>query len=179
MAIITAPLQERKIGFVDTLHVYGVNLPETAIDLDKKKLPKEFSCDNYFAGEMENLTFARKVFVKSHVVQYVNFWPCELNNDYNYMGRLFVFASANNIGLGGPDVVPNRKAQMKNSYPFFNKYKSKLALIAMAVQEPTLTYRNPNTGKPFSKDEFVQFAEDYLGTDIIFWSTASPWLIKK
>lgn len=38
--------------------VYGVNLPETAIDLDKKKLPKGFSCDKYFAREMENLTFA-------------------------------------------------------------------------------------------------------------------------
>lgn len=67
---------------------------------------------------------------------------------------------------------------MKNSYPFFNQYKSKLALVAMAVQEPTLTYKNPETGKPFSKEEFVQFAEDYLGADIIFWSTTSPgWLI--
>ncbi|WP_324722618.1 hypothetical protein [Lelliottia sp. JS-SCA-14] len=159
--------------------VYGVNLPETAIDLDKNKLPKGFSCDNYFAGEMENLAFARKVFTKSHVVQYVNFWPCEWNNDHNYMGRLFEFASANHIGVGGPDIVPNRKAQMKNSYPFFNKYKGKLALVAMAVQEPTLTYKNPKTGKPFSKDEFVLFAEDYLGADIIFWSTTSPWLAKK
>lgn len=159
--------------------VYGVNLPETAIDLDMKKLPKGFSCDNYFAGEMENLTFARKVFTKSYVVQYVNFWPCEWNNDQNYMGRLFEFASTNNVGLGGPDIIPNRKAQMKNSYPFFNKYKSKLALIAMAVQEPTLTYRNPNTGKAFSKDEFVEFAENYLGADIIFWSTTSPWLAKR
>lgn len=102
-----------------------------------------------------------------------------INTVHDLTGRWFEFASANNIGLGGPDVIPNRKAQMKNSYPFFNKYKSKLALIAMAVQEPTLTYRNPNTGKPFSKDEFVQFAEDYLGADIIFWSTTSPWLTKK
>lgn len=157
--------------------VYGVNLPETAIDLDDKNPPKGFSCDNYFAGEIENLTFARKVFTQSHVVQYVNFWPCEWNNDHNYMGRLFEFASANHIGLGGPDIVPNRKAQMKNSYPFFNQYKGQLALVAMAVQEPTLTYKNPNTGKPFTKGEFVQFAEDYLGADIIFWSTISPWLI--
>jgi len=159
--------------------VYGVNLPETAIDLDDKKLPKGFSCDNYFAGEMENLRFARKNFKKSRVVQYVNFWPCEWNNDHNYMGRLFAFASSNNIGLGGPDIVPNLEAQMKNSYPFFKRYKNKLALVAMAVQEPTLTYRNPSTGKPFTKKEFVRFADDYLGADIIFWSTSSPWLGKK
>lgn len=159
--------------------IYGVNLPETAIDLDETKLPVGFSCDNYFSGEMVNLAFARKVFIKSHVVQYVNFWPCEWNNDRNYMGRLFEFASTHNIGLGGPDIIPNRRAQMKNSYPFFYKYKDKLALIAMAVQEPTLTYKKPETGKPFSKDEFVQFAEDYIGADIIFWSTASPWLARQ
>lgn len=159
--------------------VYGVNLPETAIDLDEKKPPKGFTCDSYFAGEMENLAFARKVFTKSHVVQYVNFWPCEWNNDHNYMGRLFAFASANSIGLGGPDIVPHRKAQMKNAYPLFNHYKGRLPLVAMAVQEPTLTYKKPNTGKPFTRDEFVQFAEDYLGADIIFWSTETPWLAAK
>ncbi|MBN9236281.1 MULTISPECIES: hypothetical protein [Phyllobacteriaceae] len=159
--------------------VFGVNLPETAIDLDEKAPPKGFSCDNYFAGELENLSFARKAFTKSHVVQYVNFWPCEWDNDHNYMGRMFEFASANGVGLGGPDIVPGRKAQMKNSYPFFNKYKGKLSLVAMAVQEPTLTYKNPKTHKPFSKGEFARFAEDYLGADIIFWSTATPWLKTK
>lgn len=156
--------------------IYGVNLPETAIDIDEKKPPKGFSCDTYFAGEMANLAFARQAFRKSHVVQYVNFWPCEWNNDHNYMGRLFAFASKNNIGLGGPDIVPNHKAQIKNAYPFFHRYGNKLPLIAMAVQEPTLTYTNPESGRPFSKAEFVQFAENYLNADIIFWSTQSPWL---
>ena len=42
--------------------VYGVNLPETAIDIDEKNPPAGFTCDSYFAGEMENLAFARKVF---------------------------------------------------------------------------------------------------------------------
>ena len=35
------------------------------------------------------------------------------------------------------------------------------------------------TGKPFTKAEFDRFAENYLGADIIFWSTASPWLKAK
>ncbi|HGJ5876142.1 MAG TPA: hypothetical protein ACHBX0_06745 [Arsenophonus sp.] len=144
-----------------------------------RRIPIGFSCNNYFASEIENLAFAQKVFTKSHVVQYVNFWPCEWNNDKNYVSRLFEFANTNNIGLGSPDIVPNRNVQMKNSYLFFNKYKNKLILIAMAVQEPTLTYRNKNTGKPFSKVESVEFAEDYLEADIIFWSTKSPSLTQK
>ncbi|KQV64580.1 hypothetical protein [Rhizobium sp. Root1220] len=158
--------------------VYGVNLPETAIDLDPKHVPEGYTCDAYFEGEMENLAFARKAFSKSKVVQYVNFWPCEWENDHNYMGRLFDFAAKNNIGLGGPDIVPYRKGQMKNSYPFFNKYKGKLAFVGLAVQEPTLTYKNPKTKKPFTRAEFTAFADDYLGADAIFWSTATPWLKK-
>ena len=65
---------------------------------------------------------------------------------------------------------------MKNSYPFFNKYKGKLAFVGMAVQEPTLTYKNPKTGVPFTREEFQAFASDYLGVNAIFWSTSSPWL---
>lgn len=156
--------------------VYGVNLPETAVDLDIKRDKTGFGCDKYFNAELENLKAAKSAFKKSYVVQYVNFWPCEWGNDRNYMGRIFEFAVKNNIGLGGPDIVPDKKAQMKNSYPFFNRYKDKLCLIAMAVQEPTLTYTNPKTAKPFTREEFQEFAMNYLGAKIIFWSIDSPWL---
>ncbi|ETS30573.1 hypothetical protein PTE_03928 [Photorhabdus khanii NC19] len=156
--------------------ITGINLPETAIDIDMKHDTTGFSCDHYFAAELDNIKFARQVFKKSYVVQYVNFWPCEWNNDHQYMSRLFNFASKNKIGLGGPDIVPYQSAQMKNAYPFFNRYKGKLDLVAMAVQEPTLTYTNPKTKKPFTQEEFADFAENYLGANIIFWSTATPWL---
>lgn len=67
---------------------------------------------------------------------------------------------------------------MKNSYPFLHRYKGKLRLVAMAVQEPTLTYTNPQTGRPFTRAEFVDFAENYLGVNVIFWSTKAPWLLQ-
>lgn len=158
--------------------VFGVDLPETSIDLDMKHPPKGFTCDAYFAAEMDNLAFARKAFAKSEIVQYVNFWPCEWDDDHHYMSRLFDYAAANGIGLGGPDVVPFRKPQMHNSYPFFNKFKGRLPLVAMAVQEPTLTYINPETGRRFTQNELVDFAGNYLGADIIFWTTSSRWLRK-
>lgn len=156
--------------------VFGINLPETAVEVDARRDQTGFTCDKYFAAELENVGFARKVFKKSHVVQYVNFWPCEWNNDHEFMSRMFAFAEANRIGLGGPDIVPYKKGQMNNSYPFFHRYKGRLNLVAMAVQEPTLTYTNPKTGKRFTREEFVDFAENYLGADIIFWSTTTPWL---
>ena len=158
--------------------LFGINLPETSIDIDMdaEAQASAFSCDAYFDAEIENLAAARAAFSQSHVVQYVNFWPCEWNNDQNYMGRLFEYAAANDVGLGGPDIIPNRRGQMKNSYPFFNQYKGQLSVVAMAVQEPTLTYKNEQTGKPFTKEEFSDYASDFLGADYIFWSAASPWL---
>ncbi|MDH6253870.1 hypothetical protein M2347_003597 [Chryseobacterium sp. H1D6B] len=156
--------------------IQGINLPETAIDIEIKKDKTGFTCDKYFQAELDNLKYTRNTFKKSFVLQYVNFFPCEWENDHKYMSRLFKFAKENNIGLGGPDIVPNKNAQMKNSYPFFNQYKGNLSLVAMAVQEPTLTYKNPKTKKPFTKEEFVEYAENYLGVNIIFWSVESPWL---
>ena len=168
---LLAALAERFDGKVN-----GVNLPETAIDVTEDRAEAGFSCDAYFDAELENLTAARAAFQHSVVVQYVNFWPCEWENDHTYMSRLFDFALANDIGLGGPDIVPWRKGQMKNSYPFFNQHKGKLRFVGMAVQEPTLAYVNEKTGKPFTREEFVEFATDYLGVDAVFWSTQTPWL---
>ena len=152
--------------------IYGINLPETSADIDiKREAANGFSCDKYFQATLANINFAREAFTKSYVVQYVNFWPCEWENDHNYMGRFFTNAVERNIGLGGPDIIPYRKGQMKNAYPFFNKYKNKLPIVAFAVQEPTRTYTNPATKKKFTNQEFLDFGMNYLGTRIILWSS--------
>ena len=161
--------------------IFGLNLPESSADIDEKDEHKRsgFTCDKYFDAELDNLAVARKAFVHSHVVQYANFWPCGWHDKNKYMSRFFEFTAANGVGAGGPDIVPWKPAQMNNSYPFFNRYKGQLDLVAMAVQEPTLTYTNPKTGKKFTRAEFVDFAENYLGVNIIFWSTSTPWLKTK
>lgn len=156
--------------------LYGVNLPETAADVPQNPVPDGFTCQAYVDAELDNLAHARKAFRTTHVVQYANFWPCEWNNDKGYMARTFAVADQIGAGVGGPDIVPWQKGQMKNAYPFLHQYKGRLKLVAMAVQEPTLTYRNPQTGKPFTREEIVAFAQDYLGVDIIFWTIDAPWL---
>ena len=156
--------------------IAGINMPETAADLKPAERPGGFECNAYFEGELDNLAFARKAFRRSAVVQYVNFWPCEWNNDHRYMEGVFAFAEKNGIGLGGPDIAPFNKPHMHNAYPFFRQYKGRLKLVAMAVQEPTLTYVNPTTGKRSSREDIVKFASDYLGVDIIFWTPEAPWL---
>ncbi|WOI54083.1 hypothetical protein [Parvularcula sp. LCG005] len=156
--------------------IYGINLPESAIDIDQEADETGFSCDRYYRATLENVRVASTAFRTSHVVQYVNFWPCEWNNDQGYMQDIFEDAVAQGYGLGGPDIVPYRRGQMKNAYPFFNKHREELDLVAMAVQEPTLTYTNPETGAQFEREDFVDFAQNYLGVDVIFWTVEAPWL---
>jgi hypothetical protein len=158
--------------------IAGLILTETALAV-KKVRPKDFDCDTYFEAEKENALAARRAFARSHVIQYVNFWPCEFSNARGYMSRFFDFAAANSIGVGGPDIVPWAKGQMIGSYAFIRVYQDKVPVVAMAVQEPTLEYINPDTGKPFTRREFERFALVYLGVDELFWSKDSPWLKEK
>ena len=65
---------------------------------------------------------------------------------------------------------------MVSSYAFIRVYQDRVPVVAMAVQEPTLEYINPETGKPFTRREFLQFAIVYLSVDDLFWSKDSPWL---
>jgi len=156
--------------------IYGINLPETAIDLDSKSKPKNFTCNKYFNSVLDNMKILKSSFKKSQVVQYVNFFPCEWNNDHHYMSRLFKYAIDHKIGLGNPDAIPYRRGQMKNSYPFFKKNKNKLSLVAIAIQAPDYTYTNPKTGKHFTLQQLANFETNYLGADIIFWNVQQPQL---
>ncbi|MCK0128136.1 hypothetical protein [Erythrobacter sp. F6033] len=169
---LLAALGERFDG-----RIYGINLPETAIEVPTDEdAPEGFTCDIYFDAQMENIASARAAFERSLVVQYVNFWPCEWNNDRQYMSRLFELGKNKGIGMGGPDIIPYRRGQIKNAYPFFEKVGDELPVVAMAVQAPTLTYTNPKTGKKFTRAEFEGYAVSKLNVDIIFWSLKTPWL---
>ncbi|WP_232784597.1 beta-galactosidase [Mycobacteroides chelonae] len=156
--------------------IEGFNLPETSTQIDIKNDKTGYTCGANFEATLDNMRYGLQVFKKSKFVQYVNFWECEWNNDHKYMERTFNLAREKGIGVGGPDVLPNKPAQMANAYPFFNKYKNQVPLVAMAVQEPDFQYINEVTGKPYARKEFVDFARDYLGARILFWATSAPWL---
>ncbi|KAF9281653.1 hypothetical protein BGZ68_006510 [Mortierella alpina] len=151
--------------------IFGINLPETAFAYDGD-LPQSI-CDGYFEGQMENLNNASYAFPKSVVIQYMNFWPCENPpTDQPYMKRAFAEAvSKKTFGLGGPDVKPWKYTQMINSYHFFNETRHELSHVAMAVQSPDLGLMNPRTNQTYTLDDFKSFSQDYLGADIMFWTS--------
>ncbi|OAR02990.1 hypothetical protein LLEC1_06820 [Akanthomyces lecanii] len=154
--------------------IYGINMAEMSVEPETGK--NNFTCQGYFDGELENADYAASVFHKSYVVQYVIFWPCGWANANNYLSKSFNYYSQHGVGVGGPDLIPYRKGQEGNSYPFLSEYHSRVPISVIAVQEPDLAAINPNPSKPFTKQEFTDFAINKLGSQLIFWGESSPWL---
>ncbi|CAM3503788.1 hypothetical protein [Paraphotobacterium marinum] len=167
-----------KLGstFNNNFYVAGINLPETAIDVE---ITHPNFCKQYFETTLKNLSLIKKSFPSKQIIQYVNFFPCEWDNDHNYMNRLFKYAIANKIGLGNPDTAPFKNSQMKNSYPFFHKNKNLVFPIGVAVQSPDYTYINPKTHRKYTIKELYNYSKNYLGSDIIFWDAQEPQYTKK
>ncbi|GFP57483.1 hypothetical protein TASIC1_0008032400 [Trichoderma asperellum] len=155
--------------------ITGLNLAETSIAVNGTA--NNYTDEGYFLGELENAGYAASVFKKSYAVQYVNFWPDGWNNTNNRFTDSFNYYAKHGVGVGGPDLIPNKPGQMANSYVYIPEYHNKVPITVVAVQEPdVLNETNAATGKPFTKEEFVDFAVNDLKIDIIFWTTIIPWL---
>ena len=168
-ALLVAIAKHPQIG----CKIYGINFPETAIAIDESA--NDFNNVSYFDGTLANAAYARSVFrPEVYVVQYVNFWP-DAYADPVVMNASFASLQQHGVGVGGPDDIPGRKALEDNIYPFMREYKGTLSIETIAVQEPDLAAKSTSTGKPFTREDFTNFAEE-LGASIIFWATSAPWL---
>ncbi|KAL7941263.1 hypothetical protein V8C42DRAFT_360887 [Trichoderma barbatum] len=154
--------------------ITGLNLPETSISVNEAA--NNYTNDGYFLGELENAGHAAKAFKKSYTVQYFNFWPDGWNNTNNRFTDSFNFYAKHGVGVGGPDLIPDKAGQEQNSYVYIPMYHDKVPITAVAVQEPDLKEINQSTGKPFTKEEFIDYAVNKLQVGIIFWTVESPWL---
>ncbi|MFJ4184993.1 hypothetical protein [Kitasatospora sp. NPDC089509] len=152
----------------------GVNLPETAVEVDTANDRTAYTSASYIDAEIDNMRFGKSVFTRTQFIQYINFLPDD--DDHTRMREMFDLARKDRIGIGGPDTLPDRPYQMENSYKFLHEYKGSLPLVAMAVQEPDINAKDPRTGKPYTRGRFTDFARDYLGARQLFWTVEADWL---
>lgn len=158
--------------------IEGINTEETSVTFgDKPKLhPQGFSFKIYTNAAIKNLTELKKVFPKSTVMVYANFMPGGFlpYQDSSYLKAIYNFAWRNNIGVGGPDLLPYDREQMINSYKFIRDSYKKVP-TGVAVQDGTYRYINPNTKKKITAKEIYQFAETYLHLTYVFWGAEEPF----
>jgi hypothetical protein len=161
--------------------IAGINFSESSIDIGQElpdgstRYPEGFSAALHVQAIRENMLALAAAFHQSVPMVYLNFMPDEWlpDQDQGYMRGLFAQARTLGMGVGGPDLTPYKKGPMSQSYPFFHTYPSKF-FKGMAVQSGNLRQTNPKTGVPYTVQDLLDFARDYLGLDAIFWGIEDP-----
>ena len=86
----------------------------------------------------------RSAFRTSNVLIYANFMPGESlpEDDKGYLKGIYRLADSLGFGVGGPDLLPNRRYQRKHSLPLIAA-RAKGTLAGLAVQDGNLADLNP------------------------------------
>jgi hypothetical protein len=158
--------------------IEGLNLPETSVGFGEsgKRHPAGFTYGSYVDGIKAIMTAAGQAFPHSCVLQYANFMPGEWlpGADHGYLRAIYSHAERIGIGVGGPDLLPHRKAQRNHSYALMAA-RGVTTPAGVAVQDGNLADGNPATGKPVTVDELYHFGKDQLRLNYIFWGTEEPF----
>lgn len=162
--------------------IEGINLQETAAEYGSsgKFFPEGFTPEYYRDAIKENMLTLRKAFPHSVTIQYANFMPGEWrpDNDKHYLSDLYDYARQIGVGMGGPDVLVNKKGQMDNSYDLIRNTAGHIP-IAMAVQEGNYSIVNARTEQQVTVPEIYDFAKSYLKANYIFWYREEPFFTRE
>ena len=158
--------------------IEGINFAETSAGFGEsgRLFPKGFSFEIYRDAIITNMKALRQAFPKSVVIQYANFMPGEWRptEDKGYLRAVYKAARELKVGVGGPDLLPYRPAQLKSSYPLIKEVADTVP-VGIAVQDGNYEDRDPQTGKRITIPELLTFATEYLNVNYIFWCTQEPY----
>jgi hypothetical protein len=158
--------------------IEGINLAETSggFGFSGRLFPKGFSFAIYRDAIITNMRALKRAFQKSTVIQYANFMPGEWRptEDKGYLDAVYKGAEELKVGVGGPDLQPYRRGQLKSSYPLIKAAAGKVP-VGIAVQDGNYDEVDQDTGKHITVPELLKFATDYLNVDYIFWCTEEPY----
>ena len=115
----------------------GINLAETSAGFGQsgRLFPQGFTFEIYRDAIITNMKALKRAFPRSIVMQYANFMPGEWRpvDDKGYLRAVYEAAKASKVGVGGPDLLPNRPGQLKSSYPLIREAAG-LVPTGIAVQ---------------------------------------------
>jgi hypothetical protein len=158
--------------------IEGINLPETALDFgaSTRLHPQGFTYESYLDAVKQTMSAARAAFPTSKVIQYANFMPGEWlpNDDRGFLRDVYAHANRIGVGVGGPDLLPNRRGQLNHSYALIPA-RAAGVVAGIAVQDGNLAETNGATGRQVTVAELYAFALDRLKLDYIFWGTEEPY----
>jgi hypothetical protein len=134
--------------------VQGVNLPETAIEMDEAGACSPRASRSRVIATPSSPTCRRSDARSARPpMQYANFMPGEWlpDDDRGYLRSVYAAAVNLKVGVGGPDLLPYRKGQQNHSHPLdrsrcgFGAYRHRRS--GGQLRRPQSRQRRASTGR--------------------------------
>ncbi|WP_109300019.1 hypothetical protein [Aquimarina sp. AU474] len=170
--------------------IEGINLQETAIGVSNKN-DDSFTNQKYVDGVKANMLSLKKAFPTSTTMIYANFIPGEWLpwEDKGYLRGIYQYGNEIGVGLGAPDLMITRKAQLNHPLAMMHEGDFKVPL-GIAIQDGNYVGKtgadkdyneNKDTGDTSRKNKVPLlhgFAKDFLKIDYMFWVNQAPYFEK-
>jgi hypothetical protein len=163
--------------------IEGIALQETAIEVTEKgpNSPKDFTYSGYRDSIIANMGALLVAFPKSITMQYANFMPGEWlpDNDHSYLRSIYEYGRKIGVGLGAPDLMPQKLAHKNHAYKFMHELNASTP-VGVAVQDGNYTGTTGEDIKPTGPwpnivPKLYDFAKNYLKVNYIFWAAQEPY----
>jgi hypothetical protein len=157
----------------------GVNLQETSIGVRDSS----FSQPGYVDGLKENMLALKMAFPTSTTMIYANFIPGEWLpwEDKGYLRGIYQYGEQIGVGLGGPDLMVTRKAQLNHTLEMMHEGHYTVPL-GIAVQDGNYIGETGDQDAETRKKPHLNivpmlhdFAKEFLRVKYMFWSNQEPY----
>lgn len=157
----------------------GINLQETSIGVRDSA----FTQQGYITGLKENMLAMKKAFPRSTTMIYANFIPGEWLpwEDKGYLRGIYQYGEQIGVGLGGPDLMVTRKAQLNHCLAMMHEGHFTVPL-GIAVQDGNYFGETGDTVEDAKKNPHMNivpllhaFAKDFLKVKYMFWTNQEPY----
>lgn len=167
--------------------IEGINLQESSIGVNNKT-DASFTNEHYTESLKINMLALKKAFPKSTTMQYANFMPGEWLpwEDKGYLRSIYQYGQEIGVGLGGPDLMVTRKAQLNHTIAMMHENHFTVPL-GIAIQDGNYI---GTTGADNNYDERIKneekkrenivpllhaFAKNFLHVSYMFWVNQEPY----
>jgi len=159
--------------------IEGINLQETSIGVKDSG----FAQLAYVAGLKENMLALKMAFPTSTTMIYANFIPGEWLpwDDKGYLRGIYQYGEQIGVGLGGPDLMVNRKGQLNHTLAMMHEGHYTVPL-GIAVQDGNYIGETGDINEETKKKPHHNivpllhaFAKDFLKVNYMFWANEEPY----
>lgn len=167
--------------------IEGINLQETAIGVSQD-YDSSFTPEQYVEAIMTNMVSMKKAFPESTTMQYANFMVGEWLpwEDHGYLKSIYEYGEEIGVGLGSPDLMVQRKAQLNHALAMMHEREYSVPL-GIAIQDGNYLGKtgadpdyNELEGSPSNEHRNLvpllhSFAKEFLKVSYMFWVNQEPY----